>query len=91
MKSALIRILSIMTLATSISAFALPEKATAAKSTNANNAGCETTTGPYNPDKQKTDQDPGQSDNGQEKSRKQVQIEEQDKQWLHDLQGIYGG
>jgi len=82
MKNTLIRILSIMTLATSISAFGLAEKASAAKNTNCSDA---TTTAPYTQEEPKADQN-----QEKEKSREQ-KIQEQDKQWLHDLQGVYGG
>jgi len=81
MKGTLIRILSIVTLATSISAFGLSEKASAAKKTHSSNA---TTTAPYTQDEPKADQDQAK------KSREQV-IEEQNQQWLHNLQGVYGG
>ena len=92
MKSTLIRIFAIMTLATSMSAFAMSDKAAATENTNCNNAKSEATTVANTPDGGKTDQtDEGQSDNSQEKSRKQQLIEQQEKQWLQDLQGVYGG
>ena len=82
MKSTFIRILSIMTLATSISAFGLSDKAAKAKNTNCYDAA---TTAPYTQDEPKADQN-----REKEKSREQM-IQEQNKQWLHDLQGVYGG
>jgi len=81
MKSTLIRILGIMILATSISAFALPESK--AKKTNCDNTASESTTAP--------DSKVDQSDNSQEKSRRERLIEEQDKQWLHDVQNLIAG
>ena len=82
MKNTLIRILAIMTLATSISAFGLSEKASEAKKTHSSNA---TTTTSYAQDEPKADR-------SQDKKRSREQmIQEQNKQWLHDLQGVYGG
>jgi hypothetical protein len=91
MKSSFIRILSIMTLATSISSFALSEKAPAPKNTNSNDAKSEATTEAYTRGGPETATHRGQSSYGQEKSPKEQQIEQQDKQWVHDLTGIYGG
>lgn len=91
MKSTLVRFFAIMTLASSMSGFALTEKAPVAKNTNSDKASCETASASYGPDAWMTDKDEEQSDNSQAKSRKQKQVEEQDKQWLHDLLGIYGG
>jgi hypothetical protein len=91
MKSTFIRILSIMTLATSISAFALSEKAPAPKNTNSNGAKSEATTEAYTRGGRKTGTHRAQSNYDQEKSPKEQQIEQQDKQWVHDLMGIYGG
>ena len=82
MKSTLIRILSIMMLATSISAFRLSGKAAKAKNTNCSDA---TTTAPYTQDERKADQN-----QEKEKTREQ-KIQEQNEQWLHNLQGVYGG
>jgi len=82
MKSTLIRILSILTLATSISAFGLAEKASATKNTNCSDA---TTTAPYTQEERKADQN-----QEKEKTREQ-KIQEQNEQWLHNLQGVYGG
>lgn len=90
MKNTLTRILAIMTLATSISAFALSEKPCAAKDTGPNNASSETITAPSTRDAGKADQDQEPSDNSQEKSRKHL-IEQQNKQWLHDVQNIVAG
>lgn len=80
MKSTLIRIFTIMSLATSM--FAMSEKAKDA-STNKTHSDETTVCAPAD---QRNSQ--GQSDEGDSKSRK---IERQNKQWLHDLQGIYGG
>jgi len=83
MKSTFVRILSVMTLATSISAFGLSEKAVSVKSCNDSSA--ETTKAPETGDARSADKYSGQSDPSQEKARKQM-IEEQEKQWLHDVQ-----
>jgi ribosomal protein L12E/L44/L45/RPP1/RPP2 len=91
MKSTLIRFFAIMTLASSMSGFALTEKAPVAKNTKSDNASCATASASYSPDAGMTDMDEAQGDNSQAKSRKQKQVEEQDNQWLHDLLGIYGG
>ena len=81
MKSTLIRILAIMTLATSLSAVAQP--ANKAKKADCSNASSETATAP--------DVKADQKDNGREKSKQERMIEEQNKQWLHDVQNIVGG
>jgi len=86
MKTNLIRVFAIMTLATSISAFALAE-------TNPDkNGNCsatsETKAASANSDAKSSEQGQGPQDD-QEKARQQL-IEKQNKQWLHDLQGIYG-
>ena len=80
MKSTLIRIFTIMTLATSM--FAMSEKA---KDASSNKKHSDETTVCTPADQQNSQ---GQSDEGDSRSRK---IEQQNKQWLHDLQGIYGG
>ena len=85
MKSTLVRILSIMTLATSISAFGLSDKATSVNNASCNDANAETTKAVETRDARSADRYPGQSDNGQEKSRKHL-IEEQERQWLKDVQ-----
>jgi len=90
MKNTLTHILAIMTLATSISAFALSEKPCAAKDTGSNNASSETTTAPSSRDAGKAYQDQEPLDNNQENPRKNL-IEQQNKQWLHDAQNIVAG
>lgn len=83
MKSTLMRIFGIMTLATSISAFGLSDKpAKAAKDKSNNTANCENTAAPASA---KAEQAKGQSDDNEEKARQRL-IKEQEKQWLHDLQ-----
>jgi hypothetical protein len=88
MKSNFIRLLTTMTLATSISAFALPGN-TAAGEKNANNKKPEVTTPASTANEGMAGQRQGQPNNSEDKSRQQL-IEEQNKQWLHDLLGIYG-
>jgi len=90
MKSNFIRILSIMTLATSISAFGLSEKAPSVSNTSCNEASAETTKAPATRDARSAGQNQRQSDDSQEKSRKQM-IEQQEKEWLHNLQNIIAG
>jgi hypothetical protein len=86
MKNTLIRLLIAMTLTSSLPAFALSGKdknrtkdcscASDPSSTDKNAQGAK-------PSQDQTNNDPAQA-------RKQL-IEEEDAQWLHDLQGIYGG
>jgi len=87
MKSNFIRLLTAMTLATSISAFARPGDAA---SDDKKSSKPETTPSTSSPNAGVAGQDQEQPDPNQEKARKQL-IEEENKQWLHDLQGIYGG
>ena len=89
MKSTLIRILTIMTLATSISAFALPREKPAANK-NCNDANAESTSAPSPRTAGNADKDEQPSAADQEKSERQRLIEKQNKQWLHDLQGMFG-
>ncbi|HEY6968874.1 MAG TPA: hypothetical protein VJA94_06710 [Candidatus Angelobacter sp.] len=84
MKSTLIRVLGIMILTTSISAFAQPDSKP--KKTNCESTASASTSAPDS----KADQ-AEKTDKDQEKSRKDRLIEEQDKQWLHDVQNIVGG
>lgn len=86
MKTSLIRLFTIMTLATSMSAFALPTQSNAARNGNCNTAS-DTRPASANNDVSGSEQGQGQQD--EEKARQQL-IEQQDKQWLHDLQGILG-
>ena len=90
MRSTFIRILSIVTLATSISAFGLSEKASSVKNTSCNDASAETTKARAARDARTADDYQEPSDNSQEKARKQM-IKDQEKQWLHDVQNIIGG
>ena len=86
MKNSLIRILTIMTLATSISAFGASDKPADGKKANSDKANCEATT-----TSSKTDRSEAQSDESKEKSERQRLIKEQEKQWLHDVQNIVAG
>ena len=86
MKHSLIRILTIMTLASSISAFAGSDKPGDAKKTNSDKTNCEATAAPA-----KADRSAAQSDEEKEKSERKRLIEEQNKQWLHDVQNIVAG
>lgn len=80
MENTFIRIFIVMTLATSM--FAMSEKA---KEASASKTHSNATT-VCAPASQQNSQ--GQPDKGDSKSK---QIEEQNKRWLHNLQGIYGG
>ena len=90
MKSSLIRILTIMTLASSISAFAGSNKPADPKKTNSDKANCEATAAPSNASS-KAGQSDAQSDEEKEKSERKRLIEQQNKQWLHDVQNIVAG
>ena len=87
MKSTLVRIFAIMTLATSMSAFAMPEKGKDNNTTNSSKTNAEETTVSCPADQKKSEERPDK-DNDQ---ARQEQIEKQNQQWLHDLQGYYGG
>ena len=90
MKNTLTHILAIMTLATSISAFAMSDKPCSARDNGPNNASSETTTAPSSGDAGNAYQGQESLGNGQEKYRKNL-IEQQNKQWLHDAQNIVAG
>ena len=93
MKNIITRALAVALLTTSISAFAAPGNSKSAKSTDPKQTDSDTTLVIVvdEPNPPKTDQDKAQQDQSDEKSGKQKLIEQQDKQWLHNLQGIYGG
>jgi hypothetical protein len=84
MKSTLIHLLSVVTLATSMTAFAAPKK-----NMTSTNSSAATTCTPASRDTQ-VGPDKGQPDNDQERSR-QMKINEQEKQWLHDFQNMVAG
>ena len=85
MKNSLIRILTMIILTTSISAFAGSDKSENAAKTKSNDTKCETTAEPA-----KAERNEGQSDNNEEKTRQRL-IKEQEKQWLHDVQNLTAG
>ena len=87
MKTTLIRILTIMTLATSLSAFGMSEPAKGAGTDPKKTNTTETTVSMLSVDEPKSQQG---TDQDNDKSRKQ-QIEQQYQEWLHNLQGVYGG
>lgn len=80
MKNTLIRIFTVMTLATSM--FAMSEKA---KEASPSKTHSDETTVCAPADQQNSQGKPDKDDS------KSKQIEEQNKRWLHNLQGIYGG
>lgn len=85
MKSTLIRLLSVVTLATSMTAFAAPKK-----DMTSTNSSVAPTCAPASRDTQVAAPDKAQPDNDQEKFR-QMKIKEQEKQWLHDFQNMVAG
>jgi hypothetical protein len=91
MKSTITRILAIAMLTTSISAFAASGKAKAAKDADCKNAQYEDTVVVSMAVQPDSDQDETQSDQRDQRSDDQQLIQKQDREWLHDLQGIYGG
>lgn len=91
MKTTMMRALAIAMLTTSMSAFALSGKSKAANETNTKNTKPDVTVVIYVVDEPTSDQDQTQPDQKQKKSEEQQKIEQQDKQWLNDLQGVYGG
>ena len=80
MKKNFIRLLTIMTLASSISAFALSEKPRKAENPKARNTPCETAPASL----------VAQPSDSTEKARQKL-IEEQEKQWLHDTRNNDAG
>jgi len=99
MKNALIRITALAIVATTISAFGIPPEEKAAKtshcgnkSPSAANFGAKTT--PCVPDQDNSVQEnsgaKGKNLDQKKNSTKPNRIEQQEKQWLHDLQGISG-
>ena len=81
MKPILIRILSIVMLTIATSAFALPEKAKSPANPNSNNA---TASAPDTRGERKADE------KSQEKSPEQI-LNDQEKQWLRDVENIVSG
>ena len=82
MKSTIIRVLSVMILASSMTAFALPEKV---KNSPCCCCTAETTCAATAAAPAK-----GQSDHDQDKSR-EIKIRDQEKEWLHEIQNIPAG
>jgi hypothetical protein len=91
MKSILIRSLAIPLLATSISAFAASNDGKAAEKANANDAkpGAPATSLTVARENASPDKDNNQCCACSSYPSEQ-KIKEQDKQWLHDLQGMFG-
>ena len=91
MKTSLIRLFTLMMLATSMSAFALPAQSNAARDGSCSTASDTKPASPNN-DVSGSEKSQGRQDRqqDQDKARQQL-IDEQDQQWLHDLQGIFGG
>lgn len=91
MKSTITRVLAIAVLTTSISAFAASEKAKASKDTDCRNTESKDIVVISFADQPASDQDESQSEQSDQKPEEQQKIQQQDAEWLHDLQGIYGG
>ena len=89
MKNTLIRFLTLMTLATSISAFAVSDKAAKDEKCNAD-AKSETAAASAAHKARKAARDEEPSDNSPEKSRERL-IQQQNKQWEHDTQNLVAG
>jgi hypothetical protein len=84
MKNAMIRALMIAMLATSMSIFAVSEETKAANNTSSGGTNSGTATCPAD------GQGQGQADKNENKSQQQELIEQQDKEWLHNLQYLGG-
>ena len=92
MKTTMMRVLAIAILTTSMSAFALSGNSKTASEPNTRNTNSDEPTVIYVIEEQPSaDQNEAPPDQMQKDSEKQQKIERQDKQWLHDLQGVYGG
>ena len=89
MKNTLIRLLAIMTLAGSMSAFAATEKAKA--SVSENTATSEETKCACPADQQKYGVDEQRQDQSKTNTERQRLIQDQEKQWLQDVQHITAG
>jgi hypothetical protein len=89
MKNTLIRVLAIMTLAGSMSAFAATEKAKA--SVSENTATSEETKCACPVEQQKYGMDEQQQDQNKVNTERQRLIQEQERQWLQDVQHITAG
>lgn len=91
MKSIFIRSFAIALLATSISAFAASNDGKAAEKTNANDAKSGAPAASLTVVRENASQDRGDDQCCSCSSCPSEQkIKEQDKQWLHDLQGMFG-
>lgn len=91
MKTTMMRVLAIAMLTASMSAFALSDKSKTANDPNTKNPNSDETVVIYVVDAPRFDQDEAQSDQSQKKSEEQQKIEQQDKQWLHDVQNLVAG
>lgn len=91
MKSKMIRVLAIALLTTSMSAFAMPGKPKTANETSTKTSNPDETVVIYVVDEPTPEQDQVRPDEKQKKSEDQQMIEQQDKEWLHDLQNIVAG
>jgi len=91
MKKMLIRAVAIAIFATTLSAGAMSGKAKTSKDKNPNQPNAEEPSTPSSVDRQNSDLDEVQSEQNRNKSRRQQLIDRENKEWLHNLQGIYGG
>jgi hypothetical protein len=91
MKTTIMRVLAIAMLTTSMSAFALSDKSKTANDPKTKNPDPDETVVLYVVEGPSSDQNQAQPNQNQKKSEEQQTIEQQDKQWVHDLQGVFGG
>lgn len=91
MKPTNTRVLAIAILTTSMSAFAMSGKAKTPKDTSPNDTNSGETPAAYVVDQPNSGQDEGQSDKSEKQFGEQQRIQQANQEWLHDLQGIYGG
>ena len=91
MKTIMMRVLAMAILTTSMSAFALSGKSKTANEPNTRNTNSDETVVVYVVDELSPDQNEAQSDQKQKASEEQQKIEQQEKQWLHDLDGLVAG
>ena len=91
MKTSLIRLFTLITLASSMSAFALPAQSNATRNGNCSTAS-DAEPASANSDVSGSEEGQGQQDGQQDQDKERQQlIDEQNQQWLHDLQGVFGG
>lgn len=91
MKNTLIRLIAIMTLASSMSAFAATEKAKSSAAENTSTAPSEDMTGSCTSEEQAAWVKEQQTEQNKKDRERQRLLMEQEKQWEHDLHNITAG